>query len=295
MTFSSPYASPPRKQMIELLKRFVVHYWRTPNYNFLRLFLIAVLALLFGSVFFQLDTTSESGIRGKVAYIYFTCAFCGVLNMAGVLNVVIAQRAVYYRERASKTYTVEPFNFGMLFAEIPYLLLTGTIFVCIMYFMVGFDADFGDFMFFWLIFTTYMSMMTFYGQFLSIMFPTVQIAQTVGSAVVTIWNLFCGFLVPRPKIPTFWIWLYWLSPIRYALESLSGSQFYCEGGIDVCPWIYVTEDKTIKPKTVWAFVSDEFGFNYDSRWPDFFAILAFLIVFRFGGFLGLKYVKHITR
>jgi len=279
--------------MKEVLARFVLHYWRTPNYNFLRIFLICLLALLFGSVFYQLDDTNEGGVRGKVALIYFTTAFCGVLNMAGVLNVVIAQRAVFYRERASKMYTVEPFNLGMLFAEIPYLLVTGVLFVSIMYFMVGFSTDLGDFFFFMLMFSTYMAMMTFYGQFLAIMFPTVQIAQTVGSAVVTIWNLFCGFLVPKINIPTFWIWLYWLSPIHYALEAITVTQYYCEG--PTCPEIPVVVGHTIEIQTIWNFIVNTYGFNYSNRWTDYLAILAFLVGFRFGGFLGLKYVKHITR
>jgi len=213
--------------------------------------------------------------------------------MAGVLNVVIAQRSVFYRERAAKMYTVEPFNIGMFFAEVPYLFITGFLFVSIMYYMVGFDGDQPDFWFFMLIFTTYMSMMTFYGQFLAIMFPTVQIAQTVGSAVVTIWNLFCGFLVPKGNIPNFWIWLYWLSPIHYALEAITVTQYYCDS--PTCPSIPVVQGQQIIQMPTWQFIQTTYGFSYGNRWTDYLVILAFLFGFRFGGFLGLKYVKHITR
>jgi len=190
-------------------------------------------------------------------------------------------------------YTVEPFNLGMFFAEVPYLFTTGFLFVSIMYYMVGFDGDQPDFWFFMLIFTTYMSMMTFYGQFLAIMFPTVQIAQTVGSAVVTIWNLFCGFLVPKGNIPNFWIWLYWLSPIHYALEAITVTQYYCDS--PTCPVISVVQGTKSVQMTTWNFIQTTYGFSYGNRWTDYLVILAFLFGFRFGGFLGLKYVKHITR
>jgi len=113
--------------------------------------------------------------------------------------------------------------------------------------------------------------------------------------MVTIWNLFCGFLVPRVSIPTAWIWLYWLSPIRYALEALSVSQLYCSDSDITCPQITYIVDGQPVTSSQWQYVKTSYGFEYNNRWTDCAAILAFLAFFRIGGFLGLRYVKHITR
>jgi len=243
--------------------------------------------------FWNLSDGTTDGIRERVSFVYFVSAFCGVLNFASVLSVVVEQRAVYYRERASKTYEVEPFSFGMLFAEIPYIVITSTIFVVIMYFMVGFQSTAYGFGWFWFVFTLYSAMMTFYGQFLAILFPSVQIAQTAGAALVTIWNLFCGFLIPKSNIPDFWIWLYWLCPIRYALEAICSTQFYCE--VPDCATVNYFDGTTMQSVPEWDYVTQIYGFDYSKRWYDVLAIFGFLLVFRIGGFLGLKYVKHINR
>ena len=51
----------------------------------------------------------------------------------------------------------------------------------------------------------------------------------VSSLINTVWNIFAGFLIAKDKIPTVYMALYWISPIRYALEPLIMSQYYCDG------------------------------------------------------------------
>jgi len=224
---------------------------------------------------------------------YFVTSFCGILNMSGVLSVVVSGRAVFYRERASKTYLVEPYNIGMFVAELPYLLLTSFLFVVIMYYMVGFRDTRYALFFYWATFFLYIAMMTYLGQLLGVLLPSLQIAQGLGSVIATIWNLFCGFLIPKPNIPTFWIWLYWTSPIRYALEALAVTQFYCDINDPAanCKKIVVSGSEVYQ----WTYVNSTLGFDYDLRWVDLLALLLFTSAFRVAAFFALKYVKHISR
>jgi len=45
------------------------------------------------------------------------------------------------------------------------------------------------------------------------------------AGVVNIMNsIFCGYLIASQNIPSFWIFMYYLSPLHYALEGLVFSQ-----------------------------------------------------------------------
>lgn len=49
VAFSTKYSTKPRTQSREVLKRMLKIYWRSPNYNLVRLFVSLIMALLFGT------------------------------------------------------------------------------------------------------------------------------------------------------------------------------------------------------------------------------------------------------
>jgi ABC-type multidrug transport system permease subunit len=42
---------------------------------------------------------------------------------------------------------------------------------------------------------------------------------------ISVFGLFSGFLIAEQNFPTFWLFMYWLNPLHYALEGLIMSQF----------------------------------------------------------------------
>jgi ABC-type multidrug transport system permease subunit len=42
----------------------------------------------------------------------------------------------------------------------------------------------------------------------------------------TIFSLFAGFMIKPEDFPPFWIFVYYLDPLHYALEGLNTTQFY---------------------------------------------------------------------
>jgi len=53
----------------------------------------------------------------------------------------------------------------------------------------------------------------------------VQTATVIIPVLVSIWNITSGFMIPRDSIPSFWIWVFWLNPTQYALQSLLSIAF----------------------------------------------------------------------
>ncbi|KAH6835919.1 pleiotropic drug resistance 2 [Perilla frutescens var. hirtella] len=55
--------------------------------------------------------------------------------------------------------------------------------------------------------------------------PSLPVAATLLSAFNTMFNLFAGFLIPRPQIPKWWIWFYYVVPTSWSLNGILTSQY----------------------------------------------------------------------
>ena len=54
---------------------------------------------------------------------------------------------------------------------------------------------------------------------------TMNIANTGGTLVLLLVFFLGGFLIPKTKIPDWWEWGYWLSPLSYGLRAFAINEF----------------------------------------------------------------------
>ena len=82
--------------------------------------------------------------------------------------------------------------------EFPYVLVQTLIYGLIVYAMIAFEWT--AVKFFWYIFIMYFTLLyfTFYGMMTVAMTPNYNIAAIVSVSFYGIWDLFAGFLIPRP-------------------------------------------------------------------------------------------------
>uniref|UniRef100_H3H0C6 AAA+ ATPase domain-containing protein n=1 Tax=Phytophthora ramorum TaxID=164328 RepID=H3H0C6_PHYRM len=97
-------------QLGQLAEKQQLTYWRNPQYNFMRMFLFPLFAIIFGTTFYQLSTASVKKINAHIGLIYNSMDFIGVINLMTVLEVTCAERAVFYRERMSNYYGPLPYK-----------------------------------------------------------------------------------------------------------------------------------------------------------------------------------------
>ncbi|NP_001275356.1 pleiotropic drug resistance protein 1-like [Solanum tuberosum] len=149
----------------------------------------------------------EPNFRGKqqdilnaIGSMYAAILFLGIINASSVQPVVAIERTVFYRERAAGMYSALPYAFGQVMIELPHLFLQTIIYGVIVYAMIGFEWTVTKF--FWYLFFMYFTLLyfTLYGMMTVAVTPNHTIASIVSSAFYTIWNLFCGFVVPKTVI-----------------------------------------------------------------------------------------------
>lgn len=82
--------------------------------------------------------------------------------------------------------------------ELPYILVQAVVYGIIIYAMIGFEWTVAKV--FWYLFFMYFTFLyfTFYGMMAVAVTPNQHISSIVSTAFYSIWNLFSGFIVPRP-------------------------------------------------------------------------------------------------
>ncbi|KAM0897411.1 hypothetical protein ACQ4PT_022583 [Festuca glaucescens] len=246
-------------------------YWRNPPYNAIRFIFTTIIAVLFGTIFWDLGgkLRKAQDLFNAMGSMYAAVLFIGVMNCSSVQPVVAVERTVFYRERAAGMYSAFPYAFGQVVIELPYTLVQATVYGVIVYSMIGFEWTAPKF--FWYLFFMYFTLLyfSFYGMMVVGLTPHHHISSIVSSMFYAIWNLFSGFIIPRPKVPIWWRWYCWLCPVAWTLYGLVVSQF----GDVMTPM----DDGVL----VKDFVEDYFDFKHS--WLGYVAavVVAFGVLFAF--------------
>ncbi|XP_047327019.1 pleiotropic drug resistance protein 1-like [Impatiens glandulifera] len=251
--FPTKYSQRFVVQCIACLWKQHLSYWRNPPYTAVRLFFTTIIAVMFGTIFWQLGSKRErqQDLFNAMGSMYCAVLFIGVSNTIAVLPIVSVERTVFYREKAAGMYSALPYAFAQVLIELPHVLFQTVFYSVIVYAMIGFEWT--AIKFFWYFFFMYFTLLyfTFYGMMAVAVTPNHNIANIVATAFVLIWNLFSGFVVPKTRIPVWWRWYCNISPVSWSMYGLLVSQY---GDI---------ESKLDTGATVKEFMKSYFGYKHE--------------------------------
>ncbi|XP_021295214.1 ABC transporter G family member 29-like isoform X2 [Herrania umbratica] len=265
-------------------------YWRTPEYNLVRFGFTLVAALMVGSIFWRVgtkmkDATQLTMITGAM---YIAVMFLGVTNCQTVQPVVAIERTIFYRETAAGMYSAFPYALAQVIAEIPYVLTQSSYYALIIFAMIKFKWTAKKF--FWFLFVNFFTFLyfTFYGMMTVAITPNVHVAAILAAAFYALFNLFSGFFIPRPRIPGWWIWYYWICPVAWTIYGLITSQYGEDEHTIKVPGIL--PDPTVK----W-YLEHHFGYHNDFMGAVAAALVGFAVFFAFMFALSIKILNFQIR
>ncbi|VFQ92299.1 unnamed protein product [Cuscuta campestris] len=253
--FATQYSQSFWSQCMACLWKQHWSYWRNTSYTAVRFIFTTIIALAFGTMFWDLGTKTRrrQDLFNAMGSMYAAVLFLGVQNSSSVQPVVAVERTVFYREKAAGMYSALPYAFGQAVIEIPYIFLQAAVYGVIVYAMIGFEWTATKFLwYFFIMFFTFLYF-TFYGMMSVAATPNESIASIVAAFFYGAWNLFSGFIIPRPSMPVWWRWYFWACPVSWTLYGLVASQF---GDIE-------GEKMIDTNQTVKEFLEDYFGFKHD--------------------------------
>lgn len=256
LSFSTRFPQNGWVQFKACLWKHFLSYWRSPDYNVVRFMFMAGTAVLFAFIFWQKadDIKNEQDLSIILGSMYIAVLFLGINNCSMVLPYVEIERAVLYREKFAGMYSARAYTFAQVIVEIPYVLVQALIYTAITYPTMGFASS--AYKVFWYYYATFCTFLyfTYLGMLMMSLSPNVLVASILSTAAYTILNLYSGFLMPEPKMPKWWIWLYWICPTAWSLNGLLTSQYG-----DVHKEVSIFG----KPQQISAFLEDFYNFRHD--------------------------------
>ncbi|KAH0932745.1 hypothetical protein HID58_009862 [Brassica napus] len=287
--FPTKYSQPFWTQTKACLWKQYWSNWRFPQYNSIRFLMTIAFGLLFGLIFWQTGTKieKEQDLNNFFGAMYAAVLFLGATNAAAVQPVIAIERTVFYREKAAGMYSAIPYAISKVAVEIMYNTIQTGVYTLILYSMIGYDWTVTKFLWFYYYMLTSFIYFTLYGMMLMALTPNPQIAGICMSFFVVLWNLFSGFLIPRPQIPIWWRWYYWATPVAWTLYGIITSQV---GDKDSIVQITGVGDMSLK-----TLLKNGFGFEHDFL-PVVAAVhIAWILLFAFVFAYGIKFLNFQRR
>ncbi|KAL0927355.1 hypothetical protein M5K25_001518 [Dendrobium thyrsiflorum] len=213
---------------------------------------------------------NERDIFSIMGSMYLATVFLGIMNSVTVLPIIAREREVLYRERFAGMYSCKAYAFAQVVVEIPCTFTLAAIYVISTYTTIGYYWS--VYKIIWYFYTIFCALLYFnyMGMLIMSLSRSTQVASVLLAACYTMLNLFSGFLMPKPHIPKWWIWLYWICPTSWTLNGLLTSQYG-----DVTTEIIAFGET----KTVTKFLTQHYGFHPNQSRLVAFVIACFPLIF----------------
>ncbi|KYQ91227.1 ABC transporter G family protein [Tieghemostelium lacteum] len=206
-------------QFVELYKKLNLIWWRDPFYTFGTWFQMATSGLIVGFTFWQLEDSSSDLVL-RTFFIWEGCIL-GVLLIYSALPQFFLQKEYFKRDFASKYYSWHSFAMSIVAVELPYIIVSCTIFFFCTYWTAGVEWDNSTNFYHWIMLCMFGIYTVSFGQALGAMCVNLAISIAILPVMLIYLFLFSGVQVPEMSFPTFWRkWAYHLDPTRYFTEGL---------------------------------------------------------------------------
>ncbi|ESW34862.1 hypothetical protein PHAVU_001G187800 [Phaseolus vulgaris] len=264
-------------------------YWRNPSYNGPRFVFTILIGIIFGLIFLNKakNIKKQQDIWDLLGAMYAAVMFLGTSNTMGVQPILDIERTVLYRERAAGMYSTLTYAVSQVAVEGIYNAIQTTVFCVIIYSMMGFEWKATKFFSFYYFIFICLIYYTLYGMMIVSLTPSFQIASICNSFFLTVWNTFCGFIIPRTQIPVWWRWYYWLTPNAWTLYGIVTSQL----GDDNAE----VEIPGAKNMMVKELIKETFGYEYHFLPVVVIVHLGWVLLFLFVFAYGIKFLNFQKR
>ncbi|KAF0715901.1 Aste57867_3123 [Aphanomyces stellatus] len=228
-----------------------------------RFAMVLVMGLLYGSVFYQMDAGMPQVTLGLI----FTSILFIALGQAAQLATFMQFRHVFYKQRGANFFRTSSYVISTSLAAVPFAIGETLVFGSLVYWLAGFAADATAFLLYLVIlFLANLSFSAWFF-FLSSATPNILIAQPITFLSVLVYVLFAGFIIIRPNIPDYFIWLYWINPLSWCFHALAVNQYRTVDfrgcsyhGVNYCA---ISKDPTM---TAGTYLLQQYGLDPGFQW-----------------------------
>ncbi|KAK5084523.1 Multidrug resistance protein [Lithohypha guttulata] len=282
----SPFTLSYGQQIQLCLWRGLKRLQADPSLTFVQLFGNFIMALVIGSVFYNLqDVTSSFFSRG--ALLFFAILMSAFGSALEILTLY-AQRPIIEKHERYALYHPSAEAYASMLTDLPYKIGNAITFNVALYFMTNLRREAGRFFFFLLI--SFMLTLTMSMMFRTIasVSRTLQQALTPAAILILAIVIYTGFAIPTPYMLGWSRWINYLDPVAYAFEALVVNEFHnrlfrCDqfapGYGDLANNICAVQGAVAGQETVLGddFVGISYRYYNSNKWRNFGILWVFMI------------------
>ncbi|KAG7289980.1 hypothetical protein NEMBOFW57_006359 [Staphylotrichum longicolle] len=188
-----------------------------------KVFSATVQALVCGSLFYNLPTTSES-IFLRPGVLFFPILYF-LMEAMSETTASFRGRPILARQKRFGFYTPTAYCIANALADIPVVLVQVTIFSIILYFMAALQMDAGKFFTFWIIVNANNLVFLQLFRMVGALCGHFGTASQLTGLLSTVFFVYGGYLIPFQSMHPWFRWIFYLNPGAYAFESLMANEF----------------------------------------------------------------------
>ncbi|KAL1334327.1 hypothetical protein HN51_063258 [Arachis hypogaea] len=202
------------------------------------------------------------------------------------LSMTISRLSVFYKQKELCFYPAWAYSIPSAVLKIPLSLLESFIWTALTYYVIGYSPEIGRFFrHFLLLFTFHMSSISMF-RFVASVFQNVAAAMTAGTLTILYALLFGGFILPKPYMPSWLRWGFWISHLSYGELAVMVNEFLAPR------WQKMSANTTLGHQ-----IMESRGLNFDGYfyWISVGALLGFTVLFNTAFTLVLSFFKAPSR
>eukprot|EP01065_Artemidia_motanka_P011500 TRINITY_DN161_c1_g1_i1.p1 TRINITY_DN161_c1_g1~~TRINITY_DN161_c1_g1_i1.p1 ORF type:complete len:1184 (+),score=461.94 TRINITY_DN161_c1_g1_i1:455-3553(+) len=182
------------------------------------------LALFTGFTFWKLDD-GKSGAYSRMGCIYNTMLNLGLGSFSAMPDM-ISQRNTFQKQKNYNMMRPWAWYLSKFLFDLPFTILDTLFFGGIVYYMVGFQGAFENFLSWLLLLWATNVMSAAFIRMFTCLAPDLSMAQAMSAGSLIILIFFCGFMLPKDSIPVYFKWIYYISPYTYPLHGLLINEYH---------------------------------------------------------------------
>ncbi|KAI9688528.1 MAG: hypothetical protein M1822_001477 [Bathelium mastoideum] len=222
--WKSPFTLSYNQQVQLCLWRGFLRLKADPSLTFFQLFFNFIMALVVGSVFYNLQPYTQSFFeRGALLF------FAILLNAFGSALEILtlyAQRPIVEKHARYALYHSSTESIASMLTDMPYKIGNTIIFNTTVYFLANLRREPGAFFFFLLISFTLTLTMSMFFRLIASVSRTLSQAMAPAAILILALVIYTGFVIPTRYMLGWSRWINYLDPISYGFESLMINEFH---------------------------------------------------------------------
>ena len=211
-------------KIIKIYKRNIQDIIRNKTFILIKIFQRLLTAILFSIVYWMVGKNklvSVLSFRGIFTFLCLNSLF-GICNP--IFNIFKQEQNIILRESRSGFYTGYSMYLAKFLSELTFLSLIEIPYLTIVYILTGFGDTIHKYLLFISILMTEIIFGITFGMTISIISPSANIAQNIGSTIIILFILFSGSFNQPNDLSKYLRWLIWFSPVQYTFRSVIQTQ-----------------------------------------------------------------------